>query len=132
MQHGAIWKVMCWQIFIVLCLLPAYSQVSDQGRSEQIIVTVAPSRGGKLYKIDGSTVSDPLRALARTLEKYGDERPVVILVDNRLPISSIGEAAALAGKAGFKHVRSFAWEAKENKGSEIKSGAWLSVPSLVK
>ena len=79
-------------------------------------------------KVDNETVSDPLRGLGKAVEKYGEDLPVICLIDSRLPIRLTGEAPALAGKAGFKNVRTFVLDHVSGKISEIKLGPWVSAP----
>jgi hypothetical protein len=91
---------------------------------KQLVFTAFPSVHGVSYKVGNTSESDPLRGFGKAVEKYGDELPVVCLIDSRLPVRLIAETSALAGKAGFKNVRTFALDQRSGKVSEVKLGPW--------
>jgi len=107
----------------------ALAQNGTQKNRKQLLFSSAPSASGIVYKIDGMIVADPLRGYGKAIEKYGEMTPVVCLVDNRLPISVVGNVVAIAGKAGFKNVRSFVVDHNSSAISEIKFGPWTSMSS---
>ena len=123
-------------IFILaafLLILPGSTSLGhaqDAQRATATELVFSASAGAKriVYKVGNETVADPLRGLGKAVEKYGEDLPVICLIDSRLPIRLTGEAPALAGKAGFKHVRTFALDHVSGKISEIKLGPWLSAP----
>jgi hypothetical protein len=94
----------------------------------ELVFSATLGTKGIVYKVDNEAVSDPLRGLGKAIEKYGEDLPVVCLIDSRLPIRLTGEAPALAGKAGFKNVRTFALDHVSGKISEIKLGPWVPAP----
>jgi hypothetical protein len=106
-----------------------HAQDASQGTPKELVFSAAPGAKGTLYKVDNTTVSDPLRGLGKAIEKYGADLPVICLIDSRLPIRMIGDTAALAGKAGFKYVRTFVVDHRSGKVSEVKQGPWMSVPN---
>jgi hypothetical protein len=118
-----------WLTISLNPMLLAHAQDVSRGTPKELVFSATPAAPGILYKIDNTTVSDPLRGFGKAIEKYGDNFPVVCLIDNRLPIRIVEEAAALAGKAGFKNVRTFAVDHDSAKVSEIKVGPWLSAPN---
>ena len=116
-------------LLIVVCSTSlAYAQDARRGASTELVFSAALGTKGILYKVDNETVSDPLRGLGKAVEKYGEDLPVICLIDSRLPIRLTGEAPALAGKAGFKNVRTFVLDHVSGKISEIKLGPWVSAP----
>lgn len=126
-------KFLVWALTIGLMTFlssasPAHGQVAGQPTPKELVFSALPGTKGILYKINKTPVSDPLRALGKANEKYGDDLRVICLVDNRLPIHLIGEAAAMAGKAGFKSVRTFAVDHVSGKASEVKLGPWTTEP----
>ena len=124
-----VWTLAMWQMICFTSVAVAYSQEATRATPKQLVFSATPGAKGILYKVDDTTVSDQLRGFGKAVEKYGDEWPVVCLIDSRLPISVVGEAAATAGKAGFKNVRSFALDHSTGKVSEIKFGPWMSIPN---
>jgi hypothetical protein len=106
-----------------------HAQDETRATPWQLVFPATPGAKGILYKVDDTSVSDPLRGFGKAIEKYGDEFPVLCLIDSRLPIRVVGEVAATAGKAGFRNVRSFAVDHSTGKVSEIKFGPWMSVPN---
>jgi hypothetical protein len=120
----AIWQMICFSSVVI-----GRAQNATQATPNQLVFSATPGAKGILYKVDGTIISDPLRGFGKAVEKYGDQLPVICLVDSRLPIRIIGEAAATAGKAGFKNVRSFVVDHPTGKVSEIKLGPWISVPN---
>ena len=124
-----IWTFAVWQMIFFTSVVVVYAQETSRATPKQLAFSATPGAKGPLYKVGDTIVSDPLRAFGKAIEKYGDELPVVCLIDSRLPIRVVGEAAATAGKAGFKNVRSFAVDHNTGKVSEIKFGPWMSVPN---
>jgi|SRR4051812_44532849 predicted outer membrane protein len=123
-----LWILTAWLAAFVSSAPLADAQDARSTTPKELVFSATPSAKGVVYKIDSSPVSDPLRGLGKAIEKYGDDLPVVCLIDSRLPIRLVVEAAALAGKAGFKHVRTFAVDHSSGRVSEIKVGPWLSAP----
>lgn len=117
-------------VWIASCVISAPLAAQDirSATPKELVFSATPSAKGVVYKVDKSPVSDPLRGLGKAIEKYGEDLPVVCLIDSRLPIRLVGEASALAGKAGFKNVRTFAVDHSSEKVSEIKIGPWMSTP----
>lgn len=105
-----------------------YSQDAGRAATTELVFSAVFETKGVVYKVDNETVPDPLRGLGKVVEKYGEDLPVVCLIDSRLPIRLTGEVPALAGKAGFKNVRTFALDHVSGKISEIKLGPWVSAP----
>jgi hypothetical protein len=106
----------------------AYSQEAPRAAPTELVFSAILGTKGIVYKVDNEAVSDPLRGLGKEIEKYGEDLPVICLIDSRLPIRLTGEAPALAGKAGFKNVRTFALDHVSGKISEIKLGPWVPAP----
>jgi hypothetical protein len=71
-------------------------------------------------------VSDPLRGFGNAIKEFGEESPVICLIDSRLQILVVGNAVAMAGKAGFKNVRSFVVDHGTRRTSEVKFGPWTA------
>jgi hypothetical protein len=126
-----------WRYQTMVCLISALqilsfasacAQDGSVKRQRELIFSATPSSRGVLYKIDGAIVSDPLRGLGRAIEKYGDEAPVVCVIDSRLPIRVFMNAIGIAGKAGFRNIRGFAFDHRTNEVSEIKFGPWSTAP----
>jgi hypothetical protein len=109
----------------------AFSRDGDisPSTSKQLVFEAAPGPKQVIYKLDGVILSDPLRGFGRAIEKYGDQTPVVCLIDSRLPIYLAFEGAGIAEKAGFRDVPSFALDHSTGKVSEIKFGLWVSQPA---
>lgn len=119
-------------IVITLCLvmlLSIGSKIYAQGANapKQLIFSATPTPKGVEYKIGDVVVSDPLRGLGKAVERYGDEIPVLCIIDSRLPMLVVSNAIANAGKAGFKNVRSFALDHDTKKVSEVKFGRWTTL-----
>ncbi len=104
----------------------ALAQNGTQKNDKQLEFSANPSASGIVYEIDGKIVVDPLRGLGKAIEEHGEMTPVVCLVDTRLPILVVGNVVAIAGKAGFKNVRSFVVDHNSGAISEIKFGPWTS------
>jgi hypothetical protein len=119
----AIWLLICFS-----SEAEPHAQDATRATPKQLVFSATPSAKGVRYKLDDTIVSDPLRGFGKAIEKYGDELPVICLIDSRLPIYLVAESAATAGKAGFKNVRSFAVDHSTGKVSEIKLGPWVSAP----
>jgi len=117
-----------WQMICFTSVAVAYAQEATRATRSNWSSRPLPVRRAFFYKVDDTTVSDQLRGFGKAVEKYGDEWPVVCLIDSRLPIRVVGEAAATAGKAGFKNVRSFALDHSTGKVSEIKFGPGCQYP----
>lgn len=123
------------RIFTVLWFICAWLTIAASAQDKtaveapkQLVFTVLPSAHGVSYKVNDTREADPLRGLGKAVEKYGNELPVVCLIDSRLPVRLIAEASALAGKAGFKNVRTFALDNSTGKVSEVKLGPWRLRP----
>jgi hypothetical protein len=127
-------KLLVWTLAVGLTSVLSsvlLAQGPDAGRStpKELVFSATPdSKGVVVYKVDSVPVSDPLRGLGKAIEKYGDDLPVICLVDSRLQIRLLSEAAALAGKAGFKNVRTFALDHSSGMTSEVKLGPWTTAP----
>lgn len=113
----------------LVVLLGIGSKLYAQGTKapKRLIFSAAPTPKGVEYKIDGVVVSDPLRGLGKAVEKYGDQVPVICVIDSRLPMLVVGNAIANAGKAGFKNVQSFVFDHDTKKVSEVKFGRWTTL-----
>ena len=116
---------------MICCISALIAQAQDatQATKDHLVFSATPDGKGIIYKIDDKIVSDPLRGFGTAIEKYGSGLPVICLIDNRLPVRTIGEAVATAGKAGFKNIRSFAVDHQSGKVAEIKFGPWTSKPN---
>ena len=124
-----IWTFAIWQIVCSISGVVTHAQDETRATPRQLVFSATPGAKDILYKVDDTSVSDPLRGFGKAIEKYGDEFPVLCLIDSRLPTRVVGEVAATAGKAGFRNVRSFAVDHSTGKVSEIKFGPWMSVPN---
>lgn len=87
--------------------LNANNPQSKANKVEPVVVIVQRVHGRITYAVDSKPAEDPLRALGVLEEKRGEDCPVMVLLDWRLPISEITDMEFVADKAGFKHVRSF-------------------------
>jgi len=115
----------------ILDTLPAKAQKQDatDGEARPLVLITSPKAKGITYRLDGKDISaDLLRGFGIALEKYGRERPVLILVDSRLPIVTVGEVAGTAGKAGFTHKETFVVDHPSGMVAEIKFGRWVQAP----
>lgn len=126
-------KLSIFALAAFLLVLPGltalgYAQDARRAATKELVFSAVMGAKGIVYKVDSETVVDPLRGLGKAVEKYGQDLPVICLIDSRLPIRLTGEAPALAGKAGFKNVRTFALDHLSGKVSEIKLGPWVSAP----
>lgn len=116
--------------FICACLTMA-TNAQDKTTKEaltRLVFTVLPSTHGVSYKVNNTQEADPLRGLGNAVEKYGNDLPVICVIDSTLPVRLVAEASALAGKAGFTNVRTFALDHSTGKVSEVKLGPWRSAP----
>jgi hypothetical protein len=128
------WKRYAWNVAMLqmICLasgIGANAQNATGEAPNRLVFSATSSAKGIVYKIDGVIVSDPLRGFGNAIEKYGDDLPVICLIDGRLPILVIGNAVSTAEKVGFKHVRSFVVDHNTGKVSEAKFGPWTSAPN---
>jgi hypothetical protein len=117
-----------WFICACLTMVANAQDKTTVQAPKQLVFTVLPSANGVSFRVNNTREPDPLRGLGMAVEKYGDELPVVCFIDSRLPVRLIAEASALAGKAGFKNVRTFALDHSTGKVSEVKLGPWRSMP----
>src|SRR5882762_3906506 len=78
-----VWTLAMWQMICFTSVAVAYSQEATRATPKQLVFSATPGAKGILYKVDDTTVSDQLRGFGKAVEKYGDEWPVVCLIDCR-------------------------------------------------
>src|ERR1051326_1304837 len=93
-------------VFFGFCLINAVAAISAvaqqvAGSSEQIrpvVVLLEKGAKGTVYRVDGKDVTaNPLRGIADAYQRHGakNDYPVFAIVDDRLAIKMLGEAAGL-------------------------------------
>lgn len=108
-------------VCIFVMFLAAAGWCQDQPKS--LFLLVEPAKDYLAYHLDSVDVSaDPLRGLGVAIEKNGQDRPLMIAVDSRLPIRVLWNAGALAGKAGFVNIRFYAFNHEDRKMVEVSFG----------
>ena len=108
-------------VSIVAIVLASAAWCQDQ--QKPLFLLVEPSKDRPAYHLDSVDVStDPLRGLGVAIEKNGRDWPLTIAVDSRLPINTLWNAGALAGKAGFVNIRYYAFNNEDRKMVEVSFG----------
>jgi hypothetical protein len=94
---------------------------TSSGGSQRAIVVMAEGAKGRVnYRIDSQPITDLLLSLSRLEEERGPHRPIVVLIDPRLPIEEIWNIDGTAGKAQFANVRFFVFFRDTGKMSELR------------
>ena len=117
-----------WFVCSCLAMEGKAQEQPAMGATRRVVFAVLPGAHGVIYKVNNNREADPLRGLGKAIERNGKDSPVICVIDSRLPVFQLGEASALAGKAGFKNVRIFALDHDTGKVSEVTLGPWRSTP----
>ena len=108
-------------VFTVAMIIASAGWCQDQQRP--LFLLVEPSKDYPAYHLDSLDVSaNPLRGLGVAIEKNGKDWPLPIAVDSRLPINTLWNAGALAGKSGFVNIRFYAFNHEDRKMVEVSFG----------
>jgi hypothetical protein len=95
----------------------------SQDQHKPLVLFVEQTKDSPAYHLDNADVSaDPLRGLGLAVAAKGKDWPLTIAVDSRLPINTIWNAGALAGKAGFVNIRYYAFHYEDRKAIEVSFG----------
>ena len=91
-----------------------------------IVVWVEPKGASAAYYVDTKDVTaDPLRGIADAYDRHraaDAQYPVVAIIDERLPISTIEQLRTLIKRAGFTNVRYFLTSPGSSSIGEISFG----------
>jgi hypothetical protein len=110
-------------ILVVLLLAP---RAITSPTSRTAIITMEKIAGGVKYRVGPNSFDDLLRAFASVPGRSNPERPVAVLIDDRLPIWEISTAPLVAAKVPLTNVRVFVLNWESHRMAEIK---WMpSVP----
>lgn len=106
------------------------------GPTKPVIVWVKQNGTTPNYFVDGKDISaDPLRGIAESYEKHGGSQahyPVIAIVDDRLPLSTIDQVRGLIGKVGFTDCRFFLISLGGKRMGELIFGAVVQAPDKAK
>jgi hypothetical protein len=109
---------------LLLIATPAYPQQSIQqlSKPKPIVVLVEKVHGIYQYKINSIIVTHLLLELSKMESTYGENYPVVAIVDSRLPIDMLRGVDGIAAKAQLSVTRLFVYYVDSNSMVEIKFG----------
>ena len=112
---------------LFLGIEPLHSQQLGKKPStpKPIVVLVEKVHDAIQYRINSVIVEHPLLELSKMESKYGENYPVIAIVDSRLPIEMVGSVEGMAIKAQLLVTRSFIYDVNGNSMAEIKFGKWL-------
>jgi hypothetical protein len=119
-------------ILTATTLLDASS--SDRGHRDQsqiqpaktIVVILKKLQGRVTYEVDSKYVNDPIAPLEELLKQRGEDCPVIVLFPWDITFKEELDVNLIAGKAGFKTIRSFVYSRDKGYMSELKLG--VSIP----
>ena len=100
-----------------------------------VVVWVEQKGTGTAYYLDTKDITaDPQQALAEACQQHrGTEEPhpVVAIIDDRLPLSTVDRLRELIGRAGFSKIRYFSLSRGSSNIVEISLGHVASVPNAL-
>ena len=115
-------------LLVVLIALTAIANAQEPSAGKTVVFSAIGDSRGVVYRVNGRIETDPLRGLGKAVETYGDNTSIACLIDSRLPIEVLANAAAMAGKAGFRRVQTFALDHSSGKVAAVTVGAWTTAP----